>query len=66
LTDIKINPERCKGCGFCVIACPIKNIRMSSKLNKMGYNYAEVTDKEKCTGCGICFKMCPDLCIKIR
>ena len=65
MVKINIDKEKCKECGFCVSACPIKIIKMSSKLNKKGYHYAEV-DAEKCTGCGLCFQMCPDLAIEIE
>ena len=66
MSKITIDSERCKGCAFCVTVCPTKNIKMSSKLNKKGYYYAEIIDIEKCTGCGLCFQMCPDLCIEIE
>jgi len=66
MVKITIDPEKCKECGFCITACPIKNIKMSSSLNKKGYHYAEIIDVNKCTGCGLCFQMCPDLCIEIE
>jgi|TARA_B100001971_G_C18201562_1_gene544940 2-oxoglutarate ferredoxin oxidoreductase subunit delta len=66
MTDIKIDIEKCKGCEFCIDACPIDDIKMSKKMNKKGFHYAEMIDKEKCTGCGMCFQMCPDLAIEIK
>jgi len=66
MAKIQLKPEKCKGCDFCVIACPIDIIKMSPKLNKKGYHYAEIVDPEKCTGCGLCFQMCPDMCIEIK
>ena len=66
MVKITIDSEKCKGCSFCVTACPIKIIKMSSSMNKKGYCYAEIVDIEKCTGCGLCFQMCPDLCIEIE
>jgi len=61
---ITIDTEKCKACGLCIDACPIKILKMSSGLNKKGYHYVEV-DKKKCIGCGMCFQMCPDLVIEI-
>ncbi len=66
MVEININSEKCKGCGYCVIVCPKKNIRLSSKLNKKGYHYAEIISEKNCSGCGMCFQMCPDLCIEIK
>ena len=58
--------EKCKGCELCTIVCPVKIIKMSDKLNKKGFNYAEVADMKKCTACGMCFQMCPDLVIEVE
>ena len=66
MAKIRFNIEKCKECGFCVSACPVDNIRISKKLNKAGYHYAEIIDMDKCTGCGMCFQMCPDLVIEIE
>ena len=66
MVEIKFNIEKCKGCELCVAACPIGDIRMSKKLNKKGFHYAEIIDEKKCTGCGLCFQMCPDLVIEIE
>ncbi|MBW2988826.1 4Fe-4S binding protein [Candidatus Woesearchaeota archaeon] len=65
MAKITIDHERCKGCSYCAIVCPVSNIRMSDKLNNKGYSCAEIIDEDKCTGCGLCFRMCPDLCIEI-
>ncbi|HZX44302.1 MAG TPA: 4Fe-4S dicluster domain-containing protein [Candidatus Nanoarchaeia archaeon] len=66
MVKITINKERCKECSFCVAVCPIKLIKISSKLNKRGYHYAELIDDKKCTGCAQCYQMCPDMCITIE
>ena len=66
MVKITIDKERCKGCSYCAKVCPMNIIKMSSSMNKKGYNYAEIIDPAKCTGCGMCFKMCPDLCIEVE
>ena len=32
------NPVRCKGCGYCMNACPQEAIRESGHVNAKGYN----------------------------
>ena len=65
MAKIKINIERCKGCGICVSVCPIDNLRMSANMNKSGHKHVEVIDEAKCTGCALCCQMCPDVVIEI-
>jgi len=57
--------ERCKGCGYCVEACPQKILRLAGEFNSMGYHPVECFDPEKCTGCTFCAIMCPDLAIEV-
>ncbi len=61
---IKIEVERCKGCGLCVEVCPNKLIEISQNINKKGYLHAE-TRGEGCTGCGLCALVCPDVVIEV-
>lgn len=65
MAKVKFDISRCKGCGLCVLFCPINNLKMSSELNALGQPYPEQVDEEKCTGCGLCFRMCPDAAIEI-
>ena len=60
---VSINPERCKGCAYCVAFCPLGVLAMSRKFNSKGYHYPEVVNAEKCTGCGLCGMYCPDFAI---
>jgi 2-oxoglutarate ferredoxin oxidoreductase subunit delta len=63
---IKLNIERCKGCGLCVDVCPRDNLRLSEKINSKGHHYIELIELNNCTGCGLCYQMCPDLVIEIE
>ena len=67
---IIIHKNVCKGCGFCVQACPKGGIRMSEGLNIKGYHPAEFVEDENseertCTGCTLCAVMCPEVCIEV-
>lgn len=59
------NPDRCKGCYYCMNECPKKAISISGYVNSKGYEAIEV-DQEKCIGCGICYTVCPDCVFEIR
>ena len=61
--QVAIDPERCKGCGYCVAFCPTGVLVMSPKFNAKGYHYPEVTDLDQCTGCGLCGMYCPDFAV---
>lgn len=67
MIKIKIDAEKCKGCGLCVIYCPKKIICFSKRLNKKGIKPVEIKldDNVKCTGCKNCAIICPDYAIKI-
>lgn len=62
---IKVDTDRCKGCALCTVACPKQLIKMSAKVNRMGYNYAEQIDPSACNGCTMCAIGCPDGCISV-
>ncbi|MBF0538455.1 MAG: 4Fe-4S binding protein [Nitrospirae bacterium] len=62
---IEISVELCKGCEFCVIACPQDIIVLSERFSSTGYFPAVVTDMDRCTGCAMCAQMCPELAIEV-
>ncbi len=63
--EVKIEKDRCKGCGLCIEFCPQKNLEFSKDLNKRGVKYAVFNKNKKCIGCKFCYLMCPDSCIEI-
>lgn len=63
---LTIKTDLCKGCGLCVLACPMKILQISeTNSNNNGYFVAEVINKDKCTGCTACATMCPDCVIEV-
>ena len=65
MAKIEVEPDRCKGCGLCVMNCPKKLVRIGGAVNKSGYYYAEQIDSEKCIGCALCAIVCPDIAITV-
>ncbi len=62
---ILIDPDRCKGCGLCVDACPKKNIHLSEKEDLRGIRVACHDDSYECNACKFCFEVCPDVAITV-
>lgn len=62
---VQFNEDRCKGCSLCVGACPQGILRISTRMNKKGYQTAEILDQDACTSCAFCARMCPDSAITI-
>ena len=57
-------PGLCKGCGLCIVQCPVKALTFSNELNFLGTQLPQV-DIGKCTTCGLCQLTCPDGAIKV-
>ncbi len=63
---VEFEPEKCKGCGLCVIACPLKIVELDQDIiNDKGYHPAKVSDMDKCIACANCATICPDIVITV-
>ncbi|MBN1696921.1 MAG: ferredoxin family protein [Spirochaetales bacterium] len=58
--QVVIKKQLCKGCGYCVEACPRHLLEQSGEINSNGYEYPAYKG-DGCTGCGFCFYACPEL-----
>ena len=63
MPKLVINTEFCKSCGYCVMFCPKKILRVGEDVN--GYPYVMQTDAQACIGCAICCSMCPEGAIEL-
>ena len=55
-------PSLCKGCGLCMVKCPMKAIEWSDTLGIYGTPAVEINSN--CVACGIC-QLCPDCAIVV-
>ncbi len=63
---VKIDKEKCKSCGFCVLYCAKGILFTGKKNNAKGFFYIEFDDKlNKCNSCAICALMCPEAAIEV-
>jgi len=65
LSQVYVDKERCKGCGYCAEFCPREVLKMGTELSPKGYLLAVVNDETKCLACGYCEVICPEFAIKI-
>lgn len=63
--EVAVEPDRCKGCGYCVLFCAAKVLKMGKTLNQRGIHIAVIANQSACTGCLQCADICPDAAISI-
>lgn len=63
---IHIEPEYCKGCGYCIAKCPKRVLGRAQEMTKKGYFPPCVKELVRCTVCRTCENICPDFAIYVE
>lgn len=61
-----IFPDICKGCGLCLIKCPVGALSWDPRLKNYISRPIPVVNISKCIACGMCQDICPECAIKIN
>jgi formate dehydrogenase beta subunit len=64
--QVILNPDLCKGCGYCMEICGMNVFSTSNAFNPSGYKPLSVKHTDHCVGCLKCVYVCPDLAISIK
>lgn len=62
---ISIRVDVCKGCKYCVLACPKGVIELDERPDAAGFSPARAVRMDECTGCAHCARMCPEAAIEV-
>lgn len=64
-SKVRVQVDRCKGCGICLAACPLGILQFTGQYNAKGYEYVRLTDEQGCKSCAICAEVCPEIALHI-
>jgi ferredoxin len=56
--SVKIDLEKCSGCGACVDACPSEALKLVDEK--------VVVDSDECVDCGVCVDECPEGALELE
>ena len=64
--NFSLEPQLCKGCGYCVEECPKVVLELNKEPNRRGIHVVEVINAENCIMCRKCELICPEMAISIK
>ena len=59
VVTLKLDEERCTGCGMCLEVCP-------HEVFKMNTGHVEIRNRDACMECGACRRNCPFDAISVQ
>jgi NAD-dependent dihydropyrimidine dehydrogenase PreA subunit len=59
VVTLKLDQERCVGCGICLIVCPHEVLSMNN-------GHARIDNRDLCMECGACSRNCPTEAVTVR
>ena len=59
VVTLKLDQERCIGCGICLLVCPHAVMSLSN-------GKVDVVNRDACMECGACARNCPVEALKVR
>jgi NAD-dependent dihydropyrimidine dehydrogenase PreA subunit len=59
VVTLRLDQEKCTGCGMCLLVCPRAVLRMSNGT-------AEIANRDACMECGACARNCPAEALSVR
>jgi ferredoxin len=58
VTTLRLDPEKCTGCGMCVAVCPHAVFRLDDQP-------VLIVDRDACMECGACARNCPTAALSV-
>ncbi|MBW1789348.1 MAG: 4Fe-4S binding protein [Deltaproteobacteria bacterium] len=59
VVTLQLNPEKCTGCGMCLIVCP-------HGVFVMNHRHAFIENRDACMECGACALNCPAEAVTVQ
>ena len=55
---VSIDASQCRGCGLCILACPVGCLELGDEFNDLGYHPVRYSG-DGCRADGLCSDACP-------